>query len=345
MMLVVGPNRYPSACHRRWRTRISSVGTAVLLVFLAGCGMDSGSGEPGTHTDTEPVAKPHYRIGAPYQVDGTWYYPQRDDGYDESGIASWYDPEYEGNLTANGEVFDRDSVSGAHRTLPLPSIVRVTNLENGRQIDVRINDRGPFVRGRLVDLSRRAAQLLGFVDQGLTRARVEILPERSRTAAAALEGTGTIGPNAGDSAALPPPPAATPRGPVSSGILSSIPGSAIAPETSRTARPRPGSVGNATALFARGDPSVAVPQTSVVQRVVHPTQLYVEAAAFSRSANAGNVSNALSDIGNAAIRNAVVRGRTMYQVRIGPLASVQMADQVLQRVIDRGFPGARIVVD
>ena len=103
-----------------------------------------------------------------------------DYNYVETGIASWYGPKFHNKKTANGEIFDMNSVSAAHRTLPMPSLVRVTNLNTGRAINVRINDRGPFAHGRIIDLSRRAAQLLGFERAGTSLVRVEILSEESR---------------------------------------------------------------------------------------------------------------------------------------------------------------------
>jgi rare lipoprotein A len=112
------------------------------------------------------------KIGAPYQVGGTWYVPAHEPDYDETGVASWYGNEFQGKPTANGEIFDMNVVSGAHPTLPIPSLVEVTNLANGRSIIVRINDRGPFVGSRLIDMSARGAQLLGFREQGHTNVRV-----------------------------------------------------------------------------------------------------------------------------------------------------------------------------
>ncbi|MBO6783539.1 MAG: septal ring lytic transglycosylase RlpA family protein, partial [Alphaproteobacteria bacterium] len=103
-----------------------------------------------------------YKIGDPYQIKGVWYYPAEDYQYSETGIASWYGPNFHGKKTANGETYNQNDLTAAHRTLPMPSAVRVTNLENGRSLVVRINDRGPFARGRIIDMSRRGAQLLGF---------------------------------------------------------------------------------------------------------------------------------------------------------------------------------------
>jgi len=108
----------------------------------------------------------------PYQVKGQWYYPAEQPDYDETGIASWYGPSFDGKATANGEAFNMNSLSAAHKTLPLPSIVEVRNLDNGRSLTLRVNDRGPFVDGRIIDLSRGAAEQLGVLRSGVANVRV-----------------------------------------------------------------------------------------------------------------------------------------------------------------------------
>src|SRR5438270_715828 len=130
---------------------------------------------PQENPPPAPAAHPAYKVGEPYQVNGVWYYPQEQPDYDVTGIASWYGQDYQGKPTADGEIFDRSAVTGAHPTLPMPVNVRVANLENGRSIVVRLNDRGPYVNGRIVDLSEHAADLLGFRDQGVARVRVTYL--------------------------------------------------------------------------------------------------------------------------------------------------------------------------
>ena len=116
-----------------------------------------------------------YKVGNPYQVDGRWYVPAEQPDYDEVGMASWYGDAFHAKATANGELFDMTAMTAAHKTLPLPSIVEVTHLGNGRRIRVRVNDRGPFVDGRIIDLSRAAAGELGFAGQGLARVRVRYI--------------------------------------------------------------------------------------------------------------------------------------------------------------------------
>jgi len=151
--------------------RFLTAGLIVISLFLAGCG-GGDFGQPPTGPAPGPGEQ---KVGRPYQIGGIWYYPSVDDNYDEVGVASWYGPQFHGRPTANGEVFDMNKVTAAHPTLPLPSRVRVTNLENGRSIVVRVNDRGPFAKGRIIDLSRRSAQLLGFQGQGTTRVRVQLV--------------------------------------------------------------------------------------------------------------------------------------------------------------------------
>lgn len=113
-----------------------------------------------------------YKIGNPYKVAGKWYFPHHDPHYDATGTSSWYGDDFHGRKTANGEVFDKYALTAAHPTLPLPSYAYVTNLANGRTVLVRINDRGPYSGGRVIDLSHTVARHLGFEDIGLTRVRV-----------------------------------------------------------------------------------------------------------------------------------------------------------------------------
>lgn len=138
-----------------------------------------------SRTDGPVAAYPYYKVGAPYQINGVWYRPAENFRYRKTGVASFYGGEtrgvdFHGRTTANGETYDMHALTAAHPTLPLPTLVSVTNLENGRSIVVRVNDRGPFVNGRIIDVSRRAAQDLGFERQGTANVRVEVLARESR---------------------------------------------------------------------------------------------------------------------------------------------------------------------
>lgn len=149
------------------RCRMSGASRWVVLLgalWLAGCGSSSHEGP-----------RPHFKVGQPYKINGQWYRPQMVESYEKVGIASWYGSAFHGRPTANGEIFDMYELTAAHPTLPLPSLVRVTNLENGRSLVLRVNDRGPFVANRLIDLSKGAAQELGFESKGLAKVRVEFM--------------------------------------------------------------------------------------------------------------------------------------------------------------------------
>ncbi|MEL6288281.1 MAG: septal ring lytic transglycosylase RlpA family protein [Pseudomonadota bacterium] len=115
------------------------------------------------------------KVGKPYRIAGRWYHPRADESYDRTGEASWYGRAFHGKKTANGEIFDMDALSAAHPTLPLPSYVEVTNVANGRRVVVRVNDRGPYAHGRIIDLSRATARLLGFASLGTAQVRVRYL--------------------------------------------------------------------------------------------------------------------------------------------------------------------------
>jgi rare lipoprotein A len=193
---------------------------AALGLLLGACGF-----APAPSFLAEPrTPHPSYKIGGPYTVKGITYRPHVDYAYDRVGVASWYGEQFQGRYTANGEVFDLNGVTAAHTTLPLPSIVEVVNLQNNRALRIRVNDRGPFVDGRLIDLSRRAAQLLGFERSGTAMVRVRVLEDESLYAAALAQrgmvgggmvGGGMIGdgrpPATVVAAVAPPAPAAIPQ--------------------------------------------------------------------------------------------------------------------------------------
>ena len=275
------------------------------------------------------TANPVYKIGNPYQVGGVWYYPERDLAYDETGIGSWYGDEFAGRLTANGEIFDPDMVTAAHKTLPMPSVVRVTNLDNGKSLVVRINDRGPFVAGRIIDLSLEAARLIGYRDQGIARVRVQVLAEQTlRLEKLAKDGNFTE--ITGDVSAMPTVAAVE------------------QPEVSMTATSSSGKTvdsdvedDNVSALELLARSRVG----EVITVAPIETQIWVQVGAFYAEANASNVLAKVEIVGAGQVSPVDVSGQTLHRVRIGPLSSVEAADRALDGVIGLGFSGARIVVD
>jgi rare lipoprotein A len=158
----------------RWAVQGALMGVTGLV--LAACASTPAPVGPVAGTEGQPSPRYNgYKVGKPYQIHGVWYYPKDQPNYDEIGIASWYGYQFHNQYTADGEVFDMTLPSAAHKTLPLPSLVEVTNLANGKKLVVRVNDRGPFVDGRIIDLSKEAAAELGFVAAGVTKVRVRYI--------------------------------------------------------------------------------------------------------------------------------------------------------------------------
>ena len=302
----------------------------LLAVFAAGCATTAPQPRPSV---TVPPNTGVYRIGNPYQIGGTWYYPREQPDYDETGIASWYGPGFYGNLTADGELFSSQDLTAAHKTLPLPVNVRVTNLENGQSIVVRVNDRGPFAQGRIIDLSERAARLLGFFDKGTARVRVQYVA-RADLPNGKPQPFGAGTPENVQNA-LP----AVPSGTVTSDALAPVPGVKLAPPSQTAATPPPPSatpVGLADAGALPNGQVTRVPVPAV-------THLYVQLGAFSNYQNAQRLAARVgADVKISTIQR---NGQTLYRVRSGPFASTDEADQALTSLLNRGGADAHIVVE
>ncbi len=315
-----------------------------ISLFL-GCVALGGLLLGGCAETTKPVAtarpapaKPKlaYKVGHPYQIDGVWYYPTVDYNYDETGVASWYGPDFDGKDTALGETYDMNDLTAAHRTLPMPSMVRVTNLENGRVLALKVNDRGPYAKGRILDVSRRGAQLLGFDANGTARVRVQIMAEESRLMAAQAQ--------AGQPVALLPgetKPQAAPTATVVAQALAPPPGvAASAPRARAAVKPKPTVVAPAQVAVAP-----IRPDGRVTQVPVRATNLYIQAGAFTNQSNAVRLQAKLAAIGTTNITPIRVDGQRFFRVRLGPIATVDQADAMLDRVVGSGVLQARIVVD
>lgn len=306
---------------------------------LAGC---AGGNPPVTAPSAPPPSVTAdagdgtvYKVGNPYEIAGTWYYPSEDYAYIEEGVASWYGQDFHGKRTANGERYDMNAVTAAHPTLPLPSIVKVTNLDNGRVLAVRVNDRGPFHSKRIIDLSRRAAQLLGFYEAGTARVRVEIDAQQSLD----LKNV-ALKRNPGEM----PQVAAVPRG--------SISASALPPPV-----PVTGELKTVAAVPMK--PAAKPPQAKVVSPAVAPkpavavpasgptTGLFIQAGAFSEISNAQRLEQQLKELGIGSVLVLPVPAgeKQIFRVRMGPLVDQAMAETLLTRVKSYGYDDAQIVRD
>lgn len=276
-------------------------------------------------TDSESAAPGDYKVGKPYQIAGVWYYPKVDYEYSETGIASWYGPGFHGKLTANGETYNQNDLTAAHRTLPLPSMVRVTNLENGRSIKLRVNDRGPFAHGRIIDVSRRGAELLEFKNEGTAKVRVEIVENESRQLA-----SGALNQEAGKNA-----PDAVPTVQVQTASLEAPTASAERAVTASDATAQVTSAASAAANGAEAEVSYAP---------VRDSSIFIQAGAFTRYDNANRLRARLSSLGDVKIDPAMVEERQFFRVRVGPVATVEEADTLLQTLVSNGFTQSRVVV-
>lgn len=302
----------------RWFATGRGILAIVLLAFVAACSSTKEAAKPATSIG-------RYKLGDPYQVNGVWYYPKLDWNYRETGIASWYGPGFHGKSTANGEVYDQNAITAAHRTLPMPVMVQVTNLENGRSIKVRINDRGPFANNRIIDLSRRSAQLLGIEQQGTAKVLVEIVPDESRQLIAAAQGRSS------DDIDVPQ---AAPVAVVEAKPLDGGTAQPSAPVKTAAAQPR-----------TIEEKPVPQPTGQVEHKRVTPTQIYVQAGSFTNPSNAEMLKHQLASYGPTNITAVQIGTQSFYRVRIGPLASVGEADRVLNSVIAGGHTEAQVVVD
>jgi rare lipoprotein A len=337
----------------------------VLALDLSACGSGGNGEKLGERVIPlgQPVPKGggFYQIGKPYEVDGLWYTPKEDPGYDRVGSASWYGELFHGRRTANGEIYDMDRLSAAHPTLPLPVYARVTNLNNGRSIVVRINDRGPYARDRIIDLSRRSAELLGFRSNGTATVRVRYLGraplngddsyERKyltsqswvQFAAKGKSPKGRDDPVEVGSIAerLPaenpenlarPWKRAEPRGeavpadPVSAGWRATTsPGNAPPPQTTGSIPQTMGSI-----------PSEAQPKGKANGPVI-------QAGSFKSKENADRARTALSAIAPVDVTEIAVGEDVYFRVRVGPFAGLPEAQAALAKVTKAGYRGAKML--
>jgi len=306
---------------RRARTLLVA---AMLASLLAACGTAPRRAAPASPSkvvgppqaevpDAVPRDEPRSAHGNPpfYDVNGTRYtiLPSADN-FVERGVASWYGPDFHGHNTSSGEVYDMYGMTAAHRTLPIPCYARVTNLANGRSVIVRINDRGPFVANRIIDLSYSAATRLDIVRTGT--AFVEL-----RTVTASDVRAETPPAQAAAATILAP---ATPTAPLTP-VAPAVP---IAPSAAPAA--------------ANGAPGVA-PATTVA--------LYIQVGAYADPDNAQRVLDRLQSSGIPHVFSLAGSGggRALRRVRIGPIATVEEFDALAARLTALGFPEARLAND
>ncbi|MGL5784293.1 MAG: septal ring lytic transglycosylase RlpA family protein [Alphaproteobacteria bacterium] len=315
------------------------------VLFLAGC----------SSLDDCQTFSPQRATSRPYQIKGTWYYPQHHYELKETGVASYY-----GGVdgchklpTATGEPFDMYQLTAAHKTLPLPCVVLVTNLENGRMLKLKVNDRGPFKNNRVLDVSVRAAQLLGFYKKGTAMVQIQALAEESislpeNVRAFARQGRG--GTKLASRAAKKRPT-----------LLASRPTSRIPPIIS------PAMAAALPKKQLRIDnlipPSPAVPQsiegilkqalsvkdpaleTAGIKAKTGRPRLYVQVKTHAFLPDAQKNARALSLVHKIFIKKQSTSHGVLYRVMVGPLTHVNEADAILETVLKHGYTQARVSIE
>ena len=314
-----------------------------------------------------------YKVGSPYQINGRWFHPREDSRYDKVGVASWYGELFHGRYTANGEIYDMNALSAAHPTLPLPVYAKVTNLNNGRSLVVRVNDRGPYAHDRVIDMSKRSAELLGFKRNGTARVRVKYLSRAPISGDDTYERQMLASQRWARRAGLTGPPrssAAPPWIPAENKpiVLAKAgrdiasqqkPKSDQAEPATRAARqtlvPVAGKPAERQKSARLMDPIVTGSISGVTRAGAQPQdqtmaapsarkrRIYVQSGAFKLKRNAEVLRDRLAAIGTTEISPVTVSGTLYHRVRLGPFNERDLANATLARVVERGARGASIV--
>ena len=304
--------------------RLALVPALALVQSACLLDLDIARPEPPPPAPAPAPATTSWVVGEPYRIGGIWYYPTVPDSYNRTGIASRL--EATGGLTANGEPRDANSLAAAHRILPMPSVVRVENLDNGRAVIVRVNDRGPADPGRLIALTPRAASDLGMAGEGSTiRVRVRMLRDESRHAGLAAR-SGRIT-SLEDTRAGAPIPQAVPVGAVT-----------VTRGTGAPAAPGRAKVRSAVELAGRSS------GVNLADRPMAETRLYVLATVTPNRSQADTIAETLRSIDRVELARSTLEESVRYEVCVGPLHSIERSDTVLAEVLARGFRRARSVV-
>lgn len=297
---------------------------ACVLSLLAGCALRP-----------QPEGTPHYLVGPPYEIGGTWRYPHENFELDETGIAVEA-PSSTVKFTANGEPNDPTALIAQHRTLQLPAIVRITNLDNGRQILVRVNDRGPADPAREIALSHRAVFLLAAADPRAIRVRIQEVTDDSRRLALAMQ-------NRPDAPPTPEAPriqvAAAPSGKIAAESLAPPPG---AKGNAGLAAPAPAAP--AASLPAIADIPLRLPET-VTAVYVAPGNLAIDCGSFGRLEYAEVLRRRIARLNPRITTDYNAPRDAAYIVRLGPYANLAQAEAALRQALAAGVPDARIVVE
>lgn len=332
--------------------RLSRIVLLALLGLLSACSSshrptysgheESTKGVPGFSSEGKKLS-PHVKLGQSYTVDGETYVPRYQPDYVEEGMASWYGPGFHGGKTANGEKFDEGDLTAAHRTLPLPSIVRVTLISTGKSAYVRVNDRGPFAHNRIIDVSRGVAEKIGLIRAGVGKVRVEYLDRESKKFAELLaDGRDPKSIDIEDevlNASTEESPPATLSARVEPGAapVSEVVSQDLMPPASVSTSPQAPAPSAATTPFelAEANEIASSPAPAQAENVSDAApavvgQSYVQIGAFQNEANAARLIKTYAQVDGLKVEKKTnAQGITLYHVRQGPFADASASERAL----------------
>ena len=259
------------------------------------------------------IQKPIYKIGKKYNVTGKYYYPKKDLYYNKTGIASWYGPKFHGKLTANGEIYNQYALTAAHKTLPLPSAVKVTNLKNNKSIVLRINDRGPFVNDRIIDLSSKAADILDLKREGTGLVRVQILKDKSL-------------------------------------YLEKLARRGIFPEIEdlKEAELPNITIPKKVTVNIKDTKNQKIISKKInynLKNFNKEYKIYIKLASFVSNKNAEIMKKKVSYIDKVKIYKIFKVNKVLFQVKAGPFSNVEKVDELYSLLLKKGMQGAKIIIE
>lgn len=320
----------------------------------------------------KPPTAANIKIGKPYVIDGKTYYPSYDPTYDKIGEGSWYGPGFHGKYTANGEVFNQNDLTAAHPTLPMPSLVRVTNLQNGKSVIVRINDRGPFAKNRIIDLSKKSAQTIGM--HSTSKVRVQFLKDETEQYVANLQAKGkpiNMAEYNAKAEDIKEDSITEATAPASQIVESTVTTTHVGQTVSSAAPvmtvssdnlPKPKIIKSAEATEIPEplpDDKQAGPEPVVIHNAIESERLtppkaaniapsagskyVIQAGSFASEVNARKLETKLAEIANVFVDRVDMGDKSWWRVRVGQFANKAEAALALDKVRAAGIADARII--
>lgn len=351
---------------------------SMMMVGVVACGSNPDGDAPSPYVSKHAKRPIGIKLGKAYTIKGETYHPRYEKSYSEHGEASWYGPGFDGRMTASGERFDQEDITAAHRTLPLPSLVRVTRRDTGESIVVRINDRGPFAHDRIIDLSKGAARALNMLGNGVASVRVTYLDDETKEYLIAnnieipdyMKGSNSLPfalassdvtranyaqkpPTVGYSAPKARTVARTPEKSKDqlTQVIELVSNQYEAPKVDVAQGYAPKQLGKSTEVFQPKRTSADMLRLSATdqKKAANPkateAMFRIQAGAFSQEANAKKQKAQLKHVADVQITPIEVGSNVMYRVSLAPVKSYDDAMKLLHKTRDLGYKDAQIMVD